>query len=248
MHYEIDNLKTKKNIREKIEQVYNWFESKIIAEGGSYKVPQLVKIANEHFNISDKTLAKYLKKLVSLGLLIADKTCSRWRFATYKLPEAGTEVAETFKVEQIPSVSSFEIEILDVNVVSYVKTNSLIIRNERVLLDFDLAKVYGVETRRLNEQRERNPERFPADFAFQLNDDEMTNVISQNAIFESKKFTHEPWAYTLEGCNMASAVLNTEKAVKRSVQIHRTFSDLERMAHSEKPKQSGFVELMQMIA
>jgi len=117
----------------------------------------------------------------------------------------------------------------------------------RVMLDRDLATVYGVETRVLNQQRERNPTKFPEDFAFKLNDTETDNWLSQNVIPKDKLGGHNPWAYTLEGCNMAATVLNTPKAVKRSVQIIRTFSDLERMAHGEEPKQPGFAEMMQVL-
>jgi hypothetical protein len=81
-----------------------------------------------------------------------------------------------------------------------------------------------------------NPEKFPMvicgnkpacqDFAFQLTNDEAHHLQSQNATAISSMSRVNPWAYTLEGCNMAATVLNTPKAVKRSVQIIRTFSDL----------------------
>ena len=99
--------------------------------------------------------------------------------------------------------------ITDTELVPYIEGHAVIIRNQRVMLDRDLAKVYGVETRRLNEQRERNPDKFPEDFAFQFT----PNEISQNAMLSGMKFTHPPWAYTLEGCNMSATVLNTPKAV-----------------------------------
>jgi len=71
------------------------------------------------------------------------------------------------------------------------------------MLDRDLATVYGVETRVLNQQRERNPEKFPEDFAFQLTDDEVKDFESQNAIQKSLMLGRRgenPWGYTLEGC------------------------------------------------
>jgi hypothetical protein len=84
----------------------------------------------------------------------------------------------------------------------------------------------------LNEQRECNPEKFPADFTFQLSPSETETFESQNVIQKSimqGRRGEPPWAYTLEGCNMAATVLNTSKAVERAVKIIRTFSDLERM-------------------
>jgi hypothetical protein len=115
------------------------------------------------------------------------------------------------------------------------------------MLDRDLARVYGVETRVLNQQRERNPDKFPEDFAFQLSDSETFDWLSQNVIPRDKLGGYNPWAYILEGCNMAATVLNTPKAIKRSVQIIRTFSDLERMAHGEEPKQPNFADAIEEI-
>jgi hypothetical protein len=79
----------------------------------------------------------------------------------------------------------------------------------------------------LNEQRERNPEKFPEDFAYQVTDEELDNLtrLSQHVITSTKFSPVNPWAYTLEGCNMAATILNTPTAVKRAVQIIRTFSD-----------------------
>lgn len=140
-------------------------------------------------------------------------------------------------------------EIPDNEVKPYIEKASIAIRERRVMIDRDLAKLYGVETRRLNEQRERNPDKFPVDFAFQLSDVEISEFESQNAThIMAGRRGESPWVYTLEGCNMAATVLSTPAAVKRSVIIIRTFSDLERMAHGEEPKQPGFADMMQAIA
>ena len=78
-----------------------------------------------------------------------------------------------------------------------------------------------------------NPDKFPPDFAFQLSDEELR---SQNATAISPMSRYNPWAYTLEGINQSANILNSPEANRRSVQIIRIFSDLERMAHGEEPK------------
>ena len=129
-----------------------------------------------------------------------------------------------------------EEQVADADLVKYIEDKSLIIRDKRIMLDKNVAAVYGVETRRLNEQRSRNTDKFPEDFAFQLTDTECVNLQSQNATSISSMSRINPWAYTLEGINMAATILQSEYAIRRSVQIIRIFSDLERMAHGEEPK------------
>ena len=73
-----------------------------------------------------------------------------------------------------------------------------------MLLDRDLAKVYGVDTERLNQQRTRNPEKFPEDFAFQLTNNETDDLRLHFASAISAMSRVNPWAYILEGCNMAA--------------------------------------------
>ncbi|NCN42685.1 ORF6N domain-containing protein [bacterium] len=153
-----------------------------------------------------------------------------------QMPEAESEPEVEYEVDEID----------DKQLVPYIEGHAQLIRNHHVMLDRDLASVYGVETRVLNQQRERNPEKFPDDFAFQLSASEIEQVTSHFVMLQQdgEWFRHPPWAYTLEGCNMAATVLNTPKAVERAVKIIRTFSDLERMAHGEQPKQPRFEEMM----
>ena len=101
----------------------------------------------------------------------------------------------------------------------------LIIRNRQVMIDRDLANIYGVKTSRLNEQVKRNKERFPEDFCFQLTEDEFENWKSQNAISNSDKMglRKKPFAFTELGVAMLSTVLKTETAAKTSVKIIRAF-------------------------
>jgi len=107
----------------------------------------------------------------------------------------------------------------------------LFIRGKKVLLDRDLANLYGVKTSRLNEQVKRNIKRFPNDFMFQLTKIELQNWISQFAT--SKKeimgLRKPPFAFTEQGVAMLSSVLNSNKAIEVNIQIMRTFIKLKEM-------------------
>lgn len=101
-----------------------------------------------------------------------------------------------------------------------------IVRNQRVMLDADLARLYGVPTRRLNEQVRRNSARFPLDFAFRLTTDECCGAMwSQFAttLRRTRRLDQPPWAFTEHGCLMASNILRSERAVQVSVLIVRAF-------------------------
>ena len=101
----------------------------------------------------------------------------------------------------------------------------LLIRDQKVILDSDLALLYGATTRRLNEQVKRNIERFPDDFMFQLTKEEFANLKSQFATSSSgwggrRKL---PYAFTEHGAIMAASVLNSERAIQASVFVVRAF-------------------------
>jgi hypothetical protein len=102
-----------------------------------------------------------------------------------------------------------------------------VIRGQRVILAADLAKLYGVATKRLNEQVRRNLERFPSDFMFQLTDDEVNAYQAlRSQIATLKQGQHQkyrPYAFTEHGAIMAANVLNSAKAVAMSVYIVRAF-------------------------
>ncbi len=100
------------------------------------------------------------------------------------------------------------------------------IRGQKIMLDRDLAKLYGVETRRLNEQVRRNLSRFPKDFMFQLTHNEKDNLISQFATSSWGGARKLPLAFTEHGILMLSSVLSSEKAVQVNIQITRTFVKL----------------------
>jgi len=109
----------------------------------------------------------------------------------------------------------------------------LSIRGERVMLDSDLAKLYGVETKRLNEQVKRNLGRFPADFMFQLTEAEKLEVVANcDHLIHIKFSSNLPYAFTEHGALMLANVLNSERATQTSVQVVRAFVRLRQMLAS----------------
>jgi hypothetical protein len=111
----------------------------------------------------------------------------------------------------------------------------VLLRGQRVLLDFDLAALYGVTTKRLNEQARRNSTRFPADFLFRLNVEEARSLRSQIATLNAGRGRHRkyrPWAFTEHGAIMAATVLNSTRAVEMTVYIVRAFVRLRRLVAS----------------
>ena len=107
-----------------------------------------------------------------------------------------------------------------------IASRILTLRGERVLLDADLAALYGVETRRLNEQVRRNRRRFPADFIFRLTRDELENLMSQFATSRWGGRRKLPYAFTEHGAIQAATILNTRRAVEVSVYVVRAFVQL----------------------
>ncbi len=107
------------------------------------------------------------------------------------------------------------------------------VRGQAVILDADLAALYGVETRRLNEQMKRNKDRFPKSFAFQLTKSEWERLRSQNAISKGRGGRrYAPYVFTEHGVLMAANVLNSRKAIQTSVAIVEAFVKSRRMALS----------------
>ncbi len=111
----------------------------------------------------------------------------------------------------------------------------LVIRNMKVMLDRDLAGLYGVETKRLKEQVRRNIERFPKDFMFELSEKEhellKRQIDNRNRGQHSK---YPPYAFTEHGVLMLSSVLNTERAIKVNIQIMRVYVRIREMIKSHK--------------
>ena len=101
-----------------------------------------------------------------------------------------------------------------------------LIRGIKVMLDKDLAELYGVETRRLNEQVKRNINRFPDDFMFQLSENEFQNLKSQFATSSWGGRRTLPYVFTEHGVLMLSSVLNSERAIMVNIQIMRIFTKI----------------------
>jgi hypothetical protein len=124
-------------------------------------------------------------------------------------------------------------EILAVVTVKEIQTQIHTIREQKVLLDSDLATMYQVETRTLNQAVTRNIERFPEDFMFQLTEDEYKILRSQNVILRSEHGKHRkytPRAFTENGVAMLSSVLRSTRAIQVNIEIMRTFTQLREAA------------------
>jgi hypothetical protein len=115
--------------------------------------------------------------------------------------------------------------------VAEIERSIHVIRGQRVMLDSDLAVLYGVTTAQLNQQVTRNIERFPDDFSYQLSQQEFTSLISQIAISKPGRGGRRkrPWVFTEQGVAMLSSVLNSPTAVRVNIEIMRTFVRLRRL-------------------
>jgi ORF6N domain len=119
--------------------------------------------------------------------------------------------------------------------VEHITQSILVLRGQRVLLDAELAALYGVSTKRFNEQVRRNRERFPADFMFQLTDEEHTALRSQFATLKLGRGQHRkylPYAFTEHGAIMAATILNSPRAIEMSVYVVRAFVRLRELLAS----------------
>lgn len=130
----------------------------------------------------------------------------------------------------------------------YIAQQILLIRGYKVILDTDLAKLYGVTTKRLNEQVKRNIERFPVDFIFQLTNDEKIEVVANCDHLASLKFSHtHPYAFTEHGTIMAASILNSPKAIEVSVLVVRTFVKLRQMLNTHTEMRHKLIELEERL-
>lgn len=120
-----------------------------------------------------------------------------------------------------------------------------VIRNQKVMLDRDLAELYGVETKRLKEAVKRNLSRFPDDFMFELTEIELNNWRTQFATSNSEKkgLRYQPFVFTEQGVAMLSSVLNSEKAISVNIQIIRIFTRIRQMLSDNTELRLGIEEL-----
>ena len=124
------------------------------------------------------------------------------------------------------------------------------IRGQRVMLDFDLAEMYGIETKNLNRAVKRNIERFPEDFMFQLSNEEAKRLINsircQNGTLSNEWFRYAPFAFTEQGVAMLSGVLRSPQAIEVNINIMRAFVRMRQYLLTHAPKQE-LDELRQRI-
>ena len=118
-----------------------------------------------------------------------------------------------------------------------------LIRGKKVMFDRDLATLYGVETRMLNQAVLRHLDRFPEDFMFQLNDAEFKNLISHFGISSWGGLRKKPRVFTEHGILMLSSVLNSKRAIQVNIQIVRTFTKLKEFILSHKDLQRKIEDL-----
>jgi hypothetical protein len=127
----------------------------------------------------------------------------------------------------------------------HIASRILALREQRVMLDADLAELYGVETRVLVQAIKRNAVRFPADFMFQLDADEYAALRSQFVISNVGRGgrRYAPYAFTEQGVAMLSTVLNSERAVVINIEIMRTFVKVRTLASTQQDLAKQLVEL-----
>ena len=117
----------------------------------------------------------------------------------------------------------------------YIINKILLLRGQRVMIDRDLAELYGVTTKRLNEAVKRNRSRFPEDFMFQLTADEKAEVVANCDHLSALKFSKTlPYAFTEHGAVMLASVLNSETAISMNIQIVRVFMQMRELALTHK--------------
>ncbi len=124
-----------------------------------------------------------------------------------------------------------------------IESRIFIIRDKKVMIDRDLAQLYGVETRALNQAVKRNIKRFPPDFMFSLTRKEITNL-SQIVIGSKIKHAPNVFAFTQEGVAMLSGILNSDRAIKVNIQIMRTFTKLREIIITHKDLEQKINEII----
>ncbi len=128
--------------------------------------------------------------------------------------------------------------------VERIEQSILLVRGQKVMLDLDLAELYGVPTKRLNEQVKRNAERFPDDFMFQLTSEEKAEVVANCDHLRRLRFSPvRPYAFTEHGAIMLASVLNSRRAVDTSLFVVRAFVRLREVVASHRELARRVAEL-----
>ena len=128
-----------------------------------------------------------------------------------------------------------------------IENRILIIRGQNVMLDKDLAELYGVATKRLNEQVRRNKNRFPNDFKFQLTLKEAESLRSQSATASKRNIRYRPYVFTEHGALMAANVLNSKTAIKMSIFIIRAFIRLREVFAANQVLQDRLADIEEIL-
>ena len=132
-------------------------------------------------------------------------------------------------------MNNTKVAALETQPIEKISSRVLSIRSQKVLIDADLAALYGVETKRLNEQVKRNIERFPQDFMFQLTPNEKTELVANCDHLSKLKFSKSlPFAFTEHGAIQAANVLNSKEAIEMGVYVVRAFVRLRELVLSHK--------------
>lgn len=133
--------------------------------------------------------------------------------------------------------------------ISKIEKMIYVIRGQKVMLDSDLAELYGVEVKRLNEQVKRNLVRFPQDFMFQLTEEEYNRLRSQIATFKSSTTSrkYSPYVFTENGVAMLSSILNSAQAIQVHISIMRIFLSYEAFCFLKKILMIEWTSLMQVL-
>ena len=119
--------------------------------------------------------------------------------------------------------------------VERIESRIYVIRDQRVMIDRDLAELYGVSTKALNQAVRRNEKRFPSDFVFQLNNKEKIELVTNCDRFKLLRHSSSsPYAFTEQGVAMLSSVLNSDKAIEVNVLIMRAFVKLRQVLSANK--------------
>jgi hypothetical protein len=135
--------------------------------------------------------------------------------------------------------------------IEHIAQSILVLRGQRVLLDSELAALYEVLTKRLNEQVKRNLERFPADFMFRLTRTEVETLNRSQFATGSQKHRdprYPPYAFTEHGAIMAATILNSPRAIEMSVYVVRAFVQLRDLLASSRELAQKFAELERKVS
>lgn len=128
-----------------------------------------------------------------------------------------------------------------------IENKMYLIRNQHVMIDFDLSELYQVPTKRLNEQVKRNMFRFPEDFMFQLTQEEFETGFGQQSGFALSKRRNLPYAFTEHGVLMLSSVLNSETAIKVNIRIMRIYTRMRKLFLSNREIMQKLEQVEHMI-